>query len=194
VIKTHLEWDMIPYSEQAKYILVIRDPKDVFVSSFHFVRDVVFGPAMPSLDTWYKLFMSPAGGMIGSWAEHTAGYWAQHNRKNVLVLSFKEMKRDLRATVEKIAAFLGINATEDLINRVCEKSSFSYMKKIDYKFAPPSTIPTGRQSTMMRKGQQGGSSELLTPAQQREMDAFFIAEFRRLGSDFPYEEFCDVVK
>jgi hypothetical protein len=194
VIKTHLEWDMIPYSGDAKYILVIRDPKDVFVSSYYFTRDVIFGPATPSVDTWYKLFLSPAGGMIGSWAEHSAGYWAQHNRKNVLVLSFKEMKRDLRAMVEKISKFLGVNATDDIINRVCEKSSFGYMKQIDQKFAPSSKIPTGRKATMMRKGQQGGSSELLTPAQQREMDAFFMAELKRVGSDFPYEEFCDVAK
>ena len=45
---------------------------------------------------------------------------------------------------------------------------------------------------MMRKGAQGGSSELLTPDRQREMDAYSMAELKRLGSDFPYEEFCDV--
>ena len=45
---------------------------------------------------------------------------------------------------------------------------------------------------MMRKGAQGGSSELLSPERQREMDAYFMAELKRLGSDFPYEEFCDV--
>ena len=46
---------------------------------------------------------------------------------------------------------------------------------------------------MIRKGSQGGSSELLTQAQQRRIDEYFIAELARLGSDFPYEKFCEVV-
>ena len=32
--------------------------------------------------------------------------------------------------------------------------------------------------------------ELITPAQARRIDEYFIAELKRLGSDFPYEEFC----
>jgi hypothetical protein len=52
-------------------------------------------------------------------------------------------------------------------------------------------IPWHPEGTMMRKGEQGGSSELLSRERQRELDAYFRAELARLGSDFPYEEFCD---
>jgi hypothetical protein len=45
---------------------------------------------------------------------------------------------------------------------------------------------------MMRKGTQSSSSELLSPEQQERIDRHFMAELKRLGSDFPYEEFCDV--
>jgi hypothetical protein len=45
---------------------------------------------------------------------------------------------------------------------------------------------------MMRKGSEGGSSELITPAQAPRIDEYFIAELKRLGSDFPYAEFCRV--
>jgi hypothetical protein len=44
----------------------------------------------------------------------------------------------------------------------------------------------------VRNGAQGGSSELLSPAQQRIIDVYFRAELERLGSDFPYEQFCDL--
>jgi hypothetical protein len=43
-----------------------------------------------------------------------------------------------------------------------------------------------------RKGAQGGSSELLSIQQQREMGAYYMGELRRLGSDLPYEEFADI--
>ena len=99
VIKTHFNWDLIPYSPDARYIAVIRDPKDVFVSSYFFLRDGVYGAAMPKVDTWYRAYLSKNFMMGGSWGVNAAGYWAQRHRPNVLVLSFKSMKKDLRATV-----------------------------------------------------------------------------------------------
>jgi len=103
VIKTHFDWDMLPDSSEAKYIAVIRDPKDIFVSNYHFIRDGVYGPAMPTVDTWFELFLTPQFPLGGSWAVNTAGYWAQRKRPNVLIASFKEMKRDLRGTVLEVA-------------------------------------------------------------------------------------------
>ena len=47
---------------------------------------------------------------------------------------------------------------------------------------------------MIRKGAQGGSSELLSPERQRQIDQHFMAELKRLGSDLPYEEFCDLAR
>jgi hypothetical protein len=192
VIKSHLEWELLPYSGDARYILVIRDPKDVFVSSYFFLRDTVLGPAMPSVDTWYKIFVSRGSAMAGNWATHAAGYWAQRNRPNVLLLSFKEMKRDLRSVVERIANFLEVDVSANTIDLVTKKSSFSYMKTIDHKFRPWRLIPWGKPPEMMRKGAQGDSSELLTLEQQRHIDQYFIAELRRMGSDFPYQEFADL--
>ena len=194
VIKTHFDWDLLPYSGQARYIAVIRDPKDIFVSSYFFLRDGLMGPAMPSLETWYKLFLSRDFLIGGSWAVNTASYWAQRQRPNVLVMSFKEMKRDLRGSVVKVADFLDIHAGGSIVDEVCRQSSFGYMKQMDHKFAMGQLIPWMKPGAMIRKGTQGGSAELLTPGQQREMDAYFQAELQRLGSDFPYEEFCDLAR
>ena len=192
VIKTHFSWDMLPYSDQARYIAVIRDPKDIFVSNYHFIRDGVYGPAMPTVDTWFDLFLSPHFPLGGSWAVNTAGYWAERRRPNVFIASFKEMKRDLRGTVARVADFLNIRVPDAVIDEVCRRSSFEYMKAIDHKFSMGKMVAWRRPGAMLRKGSQGGSSELLTPEQQRKVDAHFVAELKQLGSDFPYHEFCDV--
>ena len=192
VIKTHFNWDMLPHSDQAKYIAVIRDPKDVFVSNYHFIRDGVYGPAMPTVDTWFELFLSNDFVLGGSWAVNTAGYWAERRRPNVLIASFKAMKRDLRGTVNQVARFLNIDVDEGIIDEVCRRSTFDYMKANDRKFAMGKMIPWREAGAMIRKGSQGGSSEMLTPAQQRRVDEYFIGELARLGSDFPYAEFCEV--
>jgi hypothetical protein len=194
VIKTHFDWDMLPYSDQAKYISVIRDPKDIFVSNYLFIRDGVYGPAMPTVETWFELFLSQNFPVGGSWAVNTAGYWAVRNRPNVLIASFKEMKRDLRGTVLKVADFLRIKVSDAVIDEVCRKSSFEYMKAIDRKFAIGKIIAWREPGAMIRAGKQGGASEMLNPEQQRQIDQYFRAELKRLGSDFPYEEFCTPVK
>ena len=100
VIKTHFNWDLVPYSPDARYIAVIRDPKDVFVSSY-FSGTASTVAAMPGVDTWYRAYLSKNFMMGGSWGVNAAGYWAQRHRPNVLVVSFKSMKKDLRATVRR---------------------------------------------------------------------------------------------
>ena len=190
-VKTHLNWEFIPFSEQARYIMVIRDPKDVFVSGYHFFKQSVMGRGL-SNETWLKLFQSENFPVGGSWAVNAAGFWAERRRPNVLLLSFKSMKRDLEGTVRKVAEFLDIHLSDEELREVCSKSSFAYMKRAEGKFEMWHLIPWRKQSPMIRKGAQGGSSELLSVQQQREMDAYFIAELKRLGSDLPYEEFADI--
>ena len=191
VIKTHFSWELLPYSEEARYIAVIRDPKDVFVSSYFFIKDGIYGPAMPSVETWYKLFLSGRSLMGASWPEQTASYWAQRNRPNVLILSFKSMKRDLARSVSKVADFLSIRLTDELLKRVVELSSFEYMKSVDHKFNMGKLVAGRQAGAMIRKGTQGGSAELLSPSQQKEIDAACKDALTRLGCDLPYEEFCD---
>jgi len=192
VIKTHLDWEYLPYSEQAHYIAVIRDPKDVFVSAYFFLKDSGMGSAMPSVGIMHRLFVTDRFLIGESWPATAAGFWAQRHRPNVLVLSFKSMKRDLEGAVRRIASFLDVRVSDDVIQEVVRKASFDYMKSIDAKFAPGRMSLWGKPATMMRKGQQGASGEMLTPEQQRAIDEHCISELKRLGSDLPYEEFADL--
>src|SRR5262249_36590810 len=107
VIKTHYDWEFVPYSPDARYIIVVRDPKDVFVSSyFLFVKSGFLNSIIRSPDALLRIFLSDSFPIGGSWAVSTAGYWAERHRPNVLILSFKSMKHDLRGTVLKVADFL----------------------------------------------------------------------------------------
>jgi Sulfotransferase domain len=192
LIKTHLNWELVPYSKEARYIAVIRDPKDVFASLYFFVRENLLGRATPSASAFYRAFLE--GSLTGSWAVNAAGCWAQRHRPNVLVVSFASMTRDLEATVRRVAEFLEIRVCDEVIREVCRQSSFDYMKSIDERFAPYQGAPWRGKTFMLRTGKQGGSSTLLTPEHQGEMDAVFIAELRRLGSDLPYDEICGHTK
>jgi hypothetical protein len=194
VIKTHCDWDWLPYSPDARYIIPIRDPKDVFVSSYHFfVKDGPLQFTRFSPDTWFEIFLQSGMGPWSVWPVNTAGYWAERHRPNVLIVPFSAMKADLRGVVRTVAAFMNVRSDDAIIDRVCEKASFAYMKQIDEKFRAWQMIPwVSTAAPMMRKGERGGAGELLTVDQQRRLDEHFIAELRRLGSDFPYEQFCEL--
>src|SRR5688572_11675647 len=133
IIKTHLALDDVPYSPVARYICVVRDPKDVFVSSYHFVRAMVLGPLMPTVAAWLDAFLSPDT-PLGSWARHLASGWGARGRGNVLFLTYESMRADLDATVDAIAAFMGVQLRADERAAVIERSSFAHMKSIGHKF------------------------------------------------------------
>lgn len=188
VIKSHLAWGGLPYSQDAKYISVIRDPKETFVSSYFFVQDVGFGPMMPSVDTWLELYLSPDF-LLGSWAEHVASMWTVRDFDNVLVVSYHDMKRDPQAIIGQVVDFLGVQLTAEELERVSYFSSFAYMKSVDMKFHPGPGIPLAPATgNLIRNGKSGRSSEMLSVEQQRRIDSYMRAEIKKLVSDFPYDD------
>ena len=188
VIKTHLEFAKVPYSPAAHYIAVVRDPKDVCVSAYHFLRAEVLGPMMPTVENFVHYFLSPSF-QFCPWAEYVDGYWRIRDRPNVLFMTYEEMRRDLQAPVRRIAALLGIDLTDSEIDSVVRQSSFDHMKSIEHKFETGMIVPWATpRGAMIRRGRVKGSGELLTPALQQRIDDHFRAELQRLGCDFPYDE------
>lgn len=188
VIKTHRRLDEVPFRPEARYICAVRDPKDVCVSSYHFVRDLGFGPMMPSVNSWVEFSFTPAF-PFGVWSEHLNSYWQVRERANVLFLTYEEMKQDLPGTVSRIAAFLRTDLTPAEHAEIVRKSGFAWMKQHEHQFDTgmimPWSKPVGR---IVRRGAAGGSDELLTPAQQNRIDEHWRAELARLGCDFPYDQ------
>ena len=187
-VKTHLPFGKYTLNDSARYVWVVRDPKDVFVSGYYFIRSTVLGPLMPSVQKWLDTFLSQDV-FIGSWAEHVASGWRERHRDNVLFLTYEEMRADLGATVSRIAALMGVELGALERDRVIERASFPYMKAHSAQFdtrglSPPWAKPKG---AMVRRGETGSANELLSAAEADRIDDYCRAELERLGCDFPYD-------
>jgi len=193
LIKTALRAPHVPYTEKATYLSVMRDPKDVFVSSYHFLFSVFDLFDHISMEEWLDMYLTNQY-PVGPWPDHAASYWAIRDRPNVLVMPFAEMKKDLPTWVRKAAQTMRVELNDEQLATIVERSSFAYMKANESKFAPPRMRFIKERGTMMRSGKKGASSELLSREQQARIDAYCIARLEELGSDLPYEDLFDVVR
>lgn len=187
VIKSHLEADYIPYDTGVKCICVIRDPKDTLVSVVHFengFNKLLFDHTVP-VEEWVAAFQTDRF-IYQPWALLTDSWWRLKDRDNVLIMFYEDMKKDPQATVKQVADFLQVELTKEQFKKVLEKSSFSYMKANDDKFAPPAW--DAGHVPMVRSGKSGNAKELLSTESQLQIDEFCMREFEKLGSTFPYRE------
>ncbi len=193
VIKGHLETKYVPYTPEAKYISVVRDPKDMLVSLVHFengFNKLLFDEIVPP-QVWIDTFQTD-NFIYQPWAMFIDGWWSRSEQyDNVLILIYEEMKADPVGTVQKIADFVGISLTPEQFDKVVEKSSFAYMKANNQKFDPPAW--ESGHVPLIRDGKTGSAKTLLTKEQQASVDAFCIRELERLGSTFPYQQKFKVV-
>jgi hypothetical protein len=194
IIKTHNAVEHVPYQEKATYLTVIRDPKEVAVSSYYFLGGILGVLPYISIDDWFEIFMDE-GGLAERWVEHTAGFWDWRDRPNVLLLNYGGILKDPRASLARVAETMGVELTPDQFEKVLHRSSFEYMSAHESQFAPPQLPFTKEKdrARMVRRGKSGASDEALSPAQQARIDDWCQAQLKARGSDFPYADAFDVV-
>lgn len=93
VIKTHMAATVVPYDAAARYVTVLRDPKDVLVSAYHFILGVLGVRGKVTLSQWYELCVGPEG-LISRWVDHAASFWSWRTRPNVFVRPFHALLDD----------------------------------------------------------------------------------------------------
>ena len=83
----------------------------------------------------------------------------------ILLLRYQDLKCDLAAGVDRIAAFLGWDVTPEQKARVLEYSSFDWMKAHDDKFSGQGKSGNAafKPGRFIRQGKVGAYRELITP-------------------------------
>ena len=196
VIKTHNDAAFVPYSEEATYLTILRDPKEVLVSAYYFIGGGLNVLSHIDINTWVELALRESGGMAAAWAVHADSFWRWRDRPNVLVFTYPEVKREPRRCIEQVAETMGVQLGDAELERVIQRSSFAYMHRHDSKFRPPRPRFASEESRprMVRRGETGATEEALSLEQQVEIDRLCLAELDRLDSALPYAELFEVTE
>jgi aryl sulfotransferase len=156
-IKSHLPLDGLPWHEQARYLVVARDPRDVFMSFSNHYRNYTerayesldgptldgearMGDALPRFDDdvhrrfrnwitrgWFE--WESEGWPFWGNMHHTRTYWDFRHLPNLCFLHFADMLADLDGSVRKIADFIGLEVSDEDVKRVVEATRFESAKQ-----------------------------------------------------------------
>ncbi|XP_024310584.1 cytosolic sulfotransferase 15 isoform X2 [Brachypodium distachyon] len=116
LLSTHLPLSMLPAETSScgcRIVYLCREPKDAFVSRWHFENKIVKGSNI-ELDRAFDMFcqgFSPSGPF---W-NHCLEYWKESLARpnEVLFLKYEELKSHPEEVVRQLAKFLGVPLTEE---------------------------------------------------------------------------------
>ena len=158
LIKTHLQRNRTPWSAQAKYVYVARNPFDCAVSFYHHTRGFVrhYDFAEGAWDTFFECFLRGEVD-FGDYFDHLNSWWAQRSEPNVLFLTYERMLAGPAAAVRAIAEFLGGRTSElardaRRLDGIVNESGFTRMRRDQERWssARPADMPA-----FVRKGVVG---------------------------------------
>ncbi|XP_074393517.1 sulfotransferase 6B1 [Zonotrichia albicollis] len=185
---THLRPENLPksiFQNYAKILLLIRNPKDVATSFYHFCNGL---PTLPSYETWDDFFTDFMTKKMawGCYFEYLSEWNKYADKENIMTITYEEVKENPALSVKNIATFFGIPLTEEQLQLVVERSSFQSMKKNSDK------THGSLGNVLFRKGGVSDWKNLFTEDQNEKMDRAFEEHIAgtKLGKKLKYDLYC----
>ncbi|KAK2174926.1 hypothetical protein NP493_767g01071 [Ridgeia piscesae] len=176
LLKTHLPYEMLPQNVQTegktKVIYIMRNPKDVCVSSYFYSRMHLFLNYQSDLAHYCSSFLSGRVN-FGPWWDHMKSYWEHRYDPNILVITYEDMLQDPSKTIQSIASFLGKDLSTKQVARIAKYCSFDEMKKnpaSNYSWWDKLGIRLPEEAEFLRSGKVGEWIEHLSNEQSAYID------------------------
>ena len=122
--KSHREYERLPAG--MRYVVTLRDPKDTYVSLCRFFEGWILERGALTLEEFFPLWM--AGGPGGcDYFTHLLSWWARRHEPDTLLATYAAVVKDRRAMIRRLAAFLGLEADDALVDLVEAHTSREFM-------------------------------------------------------------------
>ena len=194
VILTHMAHVHVPYSPDAKYIVMMRNPLDVMLSAYNMFSKKLGPRLVFDWDSLYEILF--ADDEMG-YARYNSHWWRLSKKMdNVRFIFYEDALNNMTRTIVEVTEFLGMEVNVEIVEKVRHLVSIEYMKPNSAKFEPPSCIigqlmlpkdPRAKYD-MVNKGKVGRGKKAVPEHIKQKLKTNFHAAFK--DTDFPVERYA----
>ncbi|CAG5120022.1 unnamed protein product [Candidula unifasciata] len=163
-------------------VYLTRNPKDVAVSLYHHHKKLQdYYCYDGTFENYLHLFVE---GKVdyGSWFKHIKNWSVAARQSDLMVLevNYEDMSKNPTEQIQRMAAFLDLNPSDDLINSIKSECSLDRMRDKKGKY----DLDAEGKSIMYRKGQVGDWKNYFNDTTNSWFDAVYQKEMAAIETTF----------
>lgn len=163
ILKSHQYFD----PRYPKVIYIVRDPRDVALSEYHFqIKCRVIAENFPISDFVTGFLGSRTGVPYGNWFENVSSwFFTRRAHPGFILVRYEALQSHSVEEMARIAKFLGVRADKQALSNAVAQSSAERMRELERKQAHlwSSTRETRLDKPFVREAKAGAWRDVLPP-------------------------------
>jgi hypothetical protein len=181
MLKSHQYFD----PRYQKVIYVVRDPRDVVLSEYHFdIKRRAIAEDYPREQFVSRFVRGELNHPYGTWSENAASwFYTRRSDPRFLLVKYEALQTEAMNELGRIANFLGISAAPERLSLAVEQSSADRMRELEKKQAHlwSSTRETRQDKPFVRSAKAGGWKAELPESSVAEIESAWGSLMREMG-------------
>jgi hypothetical protein len=193
IVKSHQYFD----PRYPRVIYIVRDPRDVSLSEYHAKRKRKRISDDYPIGDFIHHFLAGETCDYGSWGEHVASWLStRYGQPGFLLLRYEDMLQDTERELSRVATFVGLNSTPELIRQAVRSSSVEKMRNLEKSQAQlfNATKDTRQDILFVRDAQAGGWHSALPESSVLQVEQAWGHMIRWLGYEITLAEKASLSK
>jgi len=185
IIKSHFAFD----PRYPRVIYIVRDPRDVLVSEYHYQRKTRQIPDQyPMADYVARFIAGKTCPEDGSWAQNVASWIVTRGDRGFLLIRYERLLADTAGEMARIADFLRISVTPQQLAEIVRFSSADRMRKLEATQSQASSLMKhGRKDVaFVRSAKSGGWKAELPASLAEKIEGAWGPLMRHLGYELHF--------
>jgi len=170
--------------EYRRVIFIVRDPRDVAVSYYHYVRKSKMLPVDATMDDFMSRFLAGTMDAYGSWGENI-GSWlgARQGTPDFTIVRYEDLLADTVAQLSRVAEALHLSVKDSELARAVENSKADRMRQSEeVEWGKHKQLRDSRpEIPFVRAAKSGQWQTELPPESARQIEAAWGHSMRQLG-------------
>ncbi len=191
ILKSHQYFD----PRFPKVIYVVRDPRDVVLSEYHFdIKRRAIADDFPLQQFVSRFLRGELNHPYGTWGENVASwFYTRRQDSRFLLVTYEALQTRPAEEMRRIASFMGISPDPERLAFAIEQSSADRMREMEKKQGHlwSSTRETRQDKPFVRSAKAGGWKVELPESSVAEIEAAWGGLMQEIGYELAVSSLVD---